>query len=371
MSTCPACTSDVPRDATECPGCHLSVGLFDAVRDAAGPVTDTDPAYLRTIGELLASVDLTSNAPPPSPAHGLLSRPVRPPLARVGGGGETARPREPSAVPPVSGLPPVPRTPSVSGLNKRIDEYFQLGRRLGLDFTDFETRAGAASLTRDEPSLEALAREMFVHLASAVVEEQEATLARRNELAQLVPTPSADVELRSVQGAIDRGDLLGAERRLEHLRDELSRLEEEWEVGRILSTECDLLLATIRELGGDPAPALGPLEQGRRAFGKGQRADAERLLSRAAVALWTILEPRFFDDLHRRRDRLVELRAAGTDIAPAVAELRDIATELRQRNFVGTITAYRRMKEVFDRAAAPTSPTARAVAVAARSPPSA
>ena len=175
---------------------------------------------------------------------------------------------------------------------------------LGADFTDFEIRSNAATLAGDESSLDVLAREMFVHLVSELAEEFEATIAQRNELTQLVPTPSADVELDAIRESIRLGDLPGALRRLTHVRDELLRVEEEWEVGRILVTECDLLVQTIRELGGDPAPAQGPLEEGRKFLSRGRRSDAEKLLARAAVALWTVLEPRFFEDLRRVRDRL-------------------------------------------------------------------
>jgi len=190
---------------------------------------------------------------------------------------------------------------------------------------------------------------MFVHLVSHLAEEFESTLAQRNEIAQLVPTPSADVELDAIRESIRLGDLAGALRRLTHVRDELLRVEEEWEVGKILVTECDLLVQTIRELGGDPAPAQGPLEEGRRFLTKGRKPEAEQLLARAAVALWTVLEPRFFEELRRLRDRLNDARSSGADISPAVVDLRGVATELRQRNFVGTLTAYRRLRAFTDR----------------------
>lgn len=373
MVNCPACGAEVPSGAAQCPDCHLSTGLFPAVREAAGPTPAADPTYLRTIGELLATVDVPPASPAPAsrPPQGLLSRPARFPALAMASRPPVPARSDATPITPLKGLPALPATGTIVELNRRVEEYFQLGRRLGLDFTDFERRAGPASLTHDLPSLEGLAREMFVHVAGAVAEELESALARRNELAQLVPTPSADVELNAVRNAIDLGDLNGAQRRLVHVRDELSRLEEEWEVGRILVTECELLAATIRDLGGDPTPALGPLEEGRRAFARGRRTEAERLLSRAAVALWTTLEPRFFEDLHRLRDRLVELRAEGADVSPAVVELRDIATELRQRNFVGTVTAYRRLKGFLDRTSAPGVAAPVEVAAAARSLPSA
>lgn len=371
MVGCPACGAEVEGASPACPRCHLSTSLFDAVRDAAKAADDRDPMYLRTIGELLATVDLdTPPTPVPDRPRGLLSRPSRfpslppsPPSAPPTG--------EPPRAPPLTELPALPAPSGAAEMKRRIEEYFQLGRRLGLDLTDFERRSGAAALADDTASLEVLAREMFVHVASTIADEYESALARRNELAQLIPTPSADVELAAIRRAISMGDMTGAQRRLVHVRDELVRIEEEWEVGRILVTECDLLAQTVRELGGDPSPATGPLEEGRRAFGEGRRADAERLLARSAVALWTLLEPKFFAELRRLRDRLVEMRSAGGETAPALQELRGIAEELRQRNFVGTVVAYRRLRAFVDRTAPPDDVGLADLAASARTPPSA
>ncbi len=353
MATCPACGTDVPDGAEACPRCQLGVALFGAVREAAGPGRVNDPTYLRTIGELISTIDLTPS-PPPAPVQGLLSRPARFPALPAASPPPPARDSPP--VPPLVEFPALPAATNWKELKRRVDDYFQLARRLGLDFTAFETRAAAANLSDDEGSLDAVGREMFVHLASAIAEEFEAAIARRNELAQMVATPSADVELDAVRASISSGDLLGAYRRIVHLRDDLARVEEEWAAGRILVTECDLLVQTIRELGGDPGPAVGPLEEGRRGFAKGQRSEAERLLARAAVALWSVLEPLFFEELKRRRDRLIALRGSGVDIAPALVDLREIAEELRQRNFVGTITAYRRLATFVDRVPATVEP---------------
>jgi hypothetical protein len=346
MATCPACGIEAGADSAECPRCHLSVTLFDSIREAAGPSGTSDPTYLRTIGELLATVDLTTAVSPrPEPAHGLLSRPDR--------GADLPEPSTVSrstarAAPPIERVLDFPPAPSasepLSEVKHRLDEYFRLGRRLSVDFTDFESRANSAALVDDADSLEILAREMFVHLSSTIAEEYEALLGRRNELAQLASTASADVELTSVRRAIGTGDLNGAQRRLAHVRDALSRAEEDWEVGRILVAEGDLMVTTIRELGGDPTPATGPLEEGRRLFAEGRRADAERVLARAAVALWTILQPLLLGELHRFRDRMVEVRSAGLDIEPAVQHLRAVSVELRKRNFVGTVMSYRRLR---------------------------
>jgi len=372
MAACPACGSEVGAHALQCPECQLSVGLFAAVREAAGSSPDQDPTYVRTIGELLATIDLGKPAAPlPAEApHGLLSRP------RKGSAVGTPAPssqRVSKAIAPLHDLPELPSARTDTEIRRRIQEYFELGRRLGVDFTDFQARSSAASVSGDSGSLEVLAKEMFVHLVSSLAEEYEGTLAQRNEISQLVPTPSADVELDAIRESIRLGDLAGALRRLTHVRDELLRLEEEWEVGRILVSECDLLAQTIRELGGDPGPAQGPLEEGRKLLRNGRRTDSEKVLARAAVALWTVLEPRLFEDLRRIRDRMNDAREAGVDIGDGVGDLRDVATELRQRNFAGMLMAYRRLRAFAERLAPPesTGPELPAVVPALRGDPSA
>ncbi len=351
--SCPACGTPVPSDAPVCPKCQLSGALFAAVREAAGP-TETDPVSLRTIGELLATVDLTQPAAPATGGPTLLSRTARfppPPEAEIAPSPPEVTPAPAPA--PIREFPELPPVPTDLELEHRLEEYVQLGRRMGLDFARFEERNAEAHLTQDRPSLESLAREMFVHLLSALAEEFESALARRNELAAFCPTSTVDVELDAARQAIGRRDLTGACRRLVHVRDELQRAEEEWAVGRILVTEGDLLAGTIRELGGDPGPALGPFEEGRRLIRAGRRSDGERLLARGAIALWAVLEPRLVEELHRLRDRLLEIRSAGGDIQAPVEELRAVLAELRQRNFVGTVVAYRRVRSFVEQQSVP------------------
>jgi hypothetical protein len=340
---CPACGTPLTGEVDSCPKCHLSDSLFTAVREAAGPLSTSDPAALKTIWEILAAVDLSVPAvPTTSPA--LLTRSPRLPALRES---PTPPPEAPLPATPLGDLHELPSLPvgrTDAELDRKIEEYFHLGRRLGLDFSDFEGRHHAADLVEDRASLETVAREMFVHLVSALAEEFEGAIARRNELAAFVPTPSVDVEVDAIRRSVAQGDLTGAQRRLAHVRDELQRSEEEWEVGKILVTEAEMLATTVRELGGDPTPALGPLDEGRRLVRAGRRSEGERLLARGAVALWAVLEPRLVEDLHRLKDRLADLRSAGLDIQPAVEELKGVMTELRQRNFVGTIIAYRRAR---------------------------
>jgi hypothetical protein len=349
MLTCPACASEVPESDTACPACHLAVTLFAPVREAAGPDAATDPVFLQTIAELIRSVDLPPG--PPAPAEtteAAISRNGRFPSLGPSVPPSDRPQREPSELAALGQFPALPAPSTESELKRRASEYLLLGRRLGLDFNDFSTRLGAATLTDDMDSLAAIVREMFIHLAGALAEAYENELGFRNEIAQQVPTPSADVEFEAIRGALRVGDLGGAHRRIAHVRDELARIEEEWAACRILLTECDLLSETIHELGGDPTPALGPLEEGRRNLASGQRERAERLLARSAVALWSLLEPLFFEDLKRLRDRLSEARAAGAEIGGAVDDLRAVALQLKQRNFGGTIVAYRRLRSFAD-----------------------
>ncbi len=342
MAVCPACGADVGADRTDCPSCHLATSLFDAVREAAGRTGDTDPAYLSTVAELLRSVDL-EGTPDPVPAP--LLRPAAalrgPAILDLPKSEPTLRP-EPLAR--LGGLPPLPPAVRGEALRQRGEEYLRLARRLGLDLASLSARIAAAESVDDDRSLDAAVREAFVHVASALAVAFDEQMARRNEIAQLFPTPSADVELDATRGAMGTGDLPGADRRLSHVRDELSRLEDVWATGRILIASCDLLAETLTELGGDPTPALGPVQEGRRLLSSGKREEAERLLARGALALWALVEPRFFDELKRVRDRLIELRASGSDLGPALADLRAVSTELRRRNFVGTIVAYRGLR---------------------------
>ena len=343
--TCPACGSTPAEGATECPGCHLAVELFDAVRDAAGGNPE-DPNYVKAIGDLLSAVELSAaaSAPAQQPA-GIMSRPPR--VAPVSPAPKPATPAPSRPVPEVDSSVPLPALPekhALSALKQQVDDYLMLARRAGVTTKGFSERAATAMMTDDVPSLEALARDLFVHLSARMTEEYQAILARRNEIAQLIPTPSADVELQSSKAALARGDLAGASRRLRHVTEELSRLEQEWEVVQILTTENDLLAETVRELGGDPTPALGPLVAGRAMVAEGRRNDAEQMLARGTLALWSVLQPPLVKELHRMKERIVERKDSGDEVEPALEQMRALLIELKKRNFVGTIVAYRRLR---------------------------
>jgi hypothetical protein len=193
-------------------------------------------------------------------------------------------------------------------------------------------------------TLEALSRDLFVHLAATLTDEYEGAVMRRNELAGLISTSTPDVEMEGCRTSLALGDLAGAQRRLRHVEETISELEEQWAPAQILVTESDLLAATIRELGGDPRPALGPLEEGRRRAREGERAGAELVLARATLALWSILNPMFQRELAGIKEQLLRRHAAGEKVVTAVHSLRQLADDLRHRNFASAVLTYRQLK---------------------------
>ena len=239
-------------------------------------------------------------------------------------------------------------------LRHQIDELLQLARRQGLDLKAFGERAREGVLSEDRGNLETLSRELFVSLAAALTTEYEEIRARRDEVSGLVPTDAFDVEMEGSRTALGLGDLAGAQRRLRHLDAELSEMEDQWATVQILVTEGELIATTIRELGGDPSPGLGPLGEGRRLAQEGNREAAERVLARGTLALWSLLDPILLQELARLKQGMVGMRGRGVDVAPAVTTLRQLAADLRHRNFAAAIAAYRQLKATVDRTASTT-----------------
>jgi hypothetical protein len=341
VPVCPACGSENPEDGRACGRCGLSVDLFGPVREAAG-LPDSDPQFARAVQEILAAVGEANDAAAsaserPRFAPGFLPHPS---------GGTSA-----TGLRPIDGLPALPSSHGTELARRQAEEYLQIARRQGMDTTDFAARAHAATAAEDAASFEVLGRELFVHIAGAFTEEFESLVARRNALNAIAPTSGPDVEFESCRSALALGDLSGAQRRLRRLDDTLSTLEEEWATVQVLAGQAELLAETIRELGGDPAPALGPLAEGRRLAKAGDVSAAEPLLARAGLALWTLLEPSFLAELARQRTALLAAREAGRDVGPALAEMREIAPALRRRSFVSVVESYRRLREL---SAAPT-----------------
>jgi hypothetical protein len=270
---------------------------------------------------------------------------------------------------PLSELPALPALPPGDPevrLRRQIDEYLTVARRQGLDPEPFHDRLRRAVATDDRAAFEALHRELFVHLAAALAEEFERALLRRADLAELVPESEVDTELAAARDSLVLGDLAGAQTRLRRVGDTLAGLEEEWTAIRILLLEATLLAETVRELGGDPAPALGPLDEARRRLKAGARSAAEPILARGIAALWHLVRPRFarrLGELNVRAER-ARRRAGSGDEFDAIR--RDIAHGIRQRNFAAAVVAYRRFRDAVERiereAAVPPSTEAGAVA---------
>jgi hypothetical protein len=343
MVVCPVCGEDNPPDAANCRTCQLATSLFEPVRSAAGSSSD-DSNYARALAELLASV-VPENGPSDavSSASGselTLTSQARFPALASAGPPALAPARRPT-------LPTLPLLPAGSGLSlvrRQVEDLVQVGRREGLDLSEADRQMSAGPKEEDHTGLEELRRTLFVQVAAAVAEDLDIQTGRRNELAALVPTSTVDVELGSARTAFATGDLSGVVRRLRQASDGLSALEDRWATCQILTTEADLMVETMRELGQDPGPALGPLAEGRRLARGGDADRAERILAGANRALWGALVPHLNQSLQEIRIQLQERAGAETEIEPVIRELRQLAALIRRRNFGAAVAAFRRLR---------------------------
>ncbi|MCI4342164.1 MAG: hypothetical protein L3K11_07325 [Thermoplasmata archaeon] len=249
---------------------------------------------------------------------------------------------------PPAELPELPALPAADPLEaalRQVEELATLARRLGLEIVGLDERRHAAESSRDLETTATLRAELFVRTAAALSEELEHAFARRNEVAALVETGTPDAELDSARASLARGDLPGTHRRLRRVAEGLDRLEDEWETVRILSLEAELVAETVRELGGDPLPALGPLSEARRRARVGDRSGAEPLLARSTLALWQLCSPLLSRELSELR---TELTHRGPELAngPRLrTEAAEIARALEHHNYGGAVVAYRRFRD--------------------------
>ena len=343
MVQCPVCGEDNPADASNCKSCQLSVSLFEPVREAAGSTTD-DSDYALAIAQILAAVGPDPAGPgseshPPGSATLQTTQARFPSLAAAHRLGP-----EPPRSPSLPSLPVLPPGSGLSLVQGQVEELFQIGRREGLDLKEADQRMLLALKAEDLTALDELRRSLFVQVAGAVAEDLEIQTARRNELAPLVPTPTVDAELGNAQTAFATGDLSGVVRRLRQAADGLSGLEDRWATCQILTTEADLMVETARELGQDPAPALGPLSEGRRLARAGDAARAEKVLAGANRVLWGLLVPQLNTSLQEIRAQLQGRATTDAQIEPVIHELRQLAALIRRRNFGAAVTAYRRLR---------------------------
>jgi len=352
MVECPVCGEDNPPEASNCKSCQLSTNLFEPVREAAGTTVD-DSDYARAIAEILAVVGPGSELSEPS-----LSQPGSAAML-------TAQARFPAlsaarTIPPATvqgaSLPTLPVLAPGSGLplvQRQVEELVQVGRREGLDLKETEQRMFSALREENRAALDELRRSLFVQVAASVAEDLEIQAGRRNELAALVPTATIDTELASARTSFAIGDLSGTVRRLRQASDGLSALEDRWATCQVLTTEADLMIETLRELGQDPGPALGPLSEGRRLARAGDPDRAEHVLAGANRALWGLLVPQMNGSLQAIRSQLHGRRSTDEEIEPVVRELRQLAAMIRRRNLGAAVTTYRRLRTAATALSAP------------------
>jgi hypothetical protein len=347
---CPVCGEENPEEARACGVCGLARSLFEPVRTAVGPAGGgrPDPALL---AEILEAV---GEAPATVAAAGELAFPARFPAGVATAAPPRARPA-PRALPELPALPPGDPT---LARRRQIDELLTLGRRLHLPLEGPERRMREAILANDTAGFEEVRRHVFVIAAAELAEALEIARAQRAELTVLLGAGTPEAELASAEEALGSGDLWGAERRLRGAQEALARLEETWATVQILALEGDLLLETIRELGGDPSPALGPFAAGRRRARAGDRAAAEPLLARSLAALWHLLAPRLLLQIRSLRRDILRAEGERRDTSPAAHALHQLARDLRQRNFGAAIVNYRSARDAIGHLAAPAPPPA-------------
>lgn len=337
---CPACGAPTPGDAAACPACGLDTALFGPVRAAAGGRPGGGPSDPTLLREILLAVGADPAGVDAGRGPGRLASPARFPAIRP----RTVPPEPPQAAGAApGGLPELPALESgepVEVLSRQIEELTTLGRRLDAELSDLPARAARAAPSRSLPELEAIRRELFLRDAAALAEMIEIASGRRNELAPLLATGTPEAELEAARSALARGDLLGAHRTLRRAEDSLESLEEEWSTAQILSLEAELLVETLRELGGSPDAALGPLAAARGKARNGDRVGAEPLLARSVLALWHLTAPLL---LARVSEFVATLDGAGGAAAAGRgrAALHTMAAELTRRNFGAAVMAYR------------------------------
>ncbi|MCI4349804.1 MAG: hypothetical protein L3J93_06270, partial [Thermoplasmata archaeon] len=338
MTECPACRTSSPADLAACPQCGLATALYDPIRQAVS-LPEHDPRYLTQVQEFLDALgDLAigTHAPGTSPA---LSKAGRFPSGPAGAGPGAHRPRASLAPHPIAELPPAG---SSAELRTEVREFLKIGRRLGLESDPLVERARHHVESNDPSALEQDRKDLFLRLSSLLGERLDVESGRREEIATYLATKEIDAGIAEARKAFASGNLDGAQRSLAKTADAINLVGEQWGAVEILLSESDALAQEITELGGDPAPAIGPTEEGRRLAREGQRDRAEEVLVRGIIGLWTVLSPRLERDLSQRVAEVAQLKELGAERAGPVADLRAFARRLHERDYVAALEAYRR-----------------------------
>ncbi|HEV2166870.1 MAG TPA: hypothetical protein VGS23_07860 [Thermoplasmata archaeon] len=347
MQVCPACEAENPPGLPACRRCGLATELFEPIRAAVGLPKD-DPRYEVHVRELLEAMgDLATPPAETATAGARLTAPARFPALSAARPDATIEPPELSIPGPL--VRPAPD--GIPELRRRIEEYLRLARRLGVLDAELEHRAGELGGVDDLPELERFATELYGRDAASLSASYRTELARRAELAELLPTGPIDGELATTRSELERGELLEGERTLRSVVEHLDRLEEEWGPATLLWMGANDLAGVIRDLGGDPSGALGPLSEGRRLMRELDRAGAERVLARAALGLWTVLNPILEQDLTRRIEVVRAHREAVVEVEPILNDLKEFAEQVTRRNFSAAVAYYRRGVDRLDQLA--------------------
>ena len=339
MPVCPACEAENLPDASTCRRCGLASELFEPIRAAVG-VPKGDPRYERHIRELMDAIGpLAQPSNGPSERNGDIASPARFPALSA------ARP--PPATTPAPSIRAVPEPPALppatdlATLRRQADAYFRLAHRLGLDPATLGELGPRIASLESPPELERIGRDLFVRVAAALTESYESEAARRDELTEFAPTGELDEPLASARRSLELGNLDECEAALRRTGDLLDHLEETWGSTQVLLLGARDLAEMIRELRGDPTGALGPIEEGQRLARAGERREAEGLLARGTLGLWTLLNPLIEPDIAARSEEVRLRQAEGADVEPVVSDLQEFAALVGRRNFSAAISAYR------------------------------
>jgi hypothetical protein len=337
MPVCPACETDVGEGLPACPKCGLATELFDPIEEAVG-LPRTDPRYHASIHEILEAIGALPSDPSAGPAPAELANAARFPSTPI----PETRITPPHRTVPVPERPKLTAAAGLPALRQQVAELLELARRRGLDVATFEGRAEALAVVDDMTELEQLDRDLFVHLAASLSGELEQLSARHREIIRVLPPTSLDAEMEKARTTLASGDLAGAQRELRRASITLEAVAAEWQSVETLVTEGELLQQAVTEFGGDPTPATGELDEGRRLAREGQRTPAEEILTKATLDLWAIAKPLLEADLSQRMETVLRLRAAGVDVRPILLDLKEFGVHLKTRNFPAAIEMYRR-----------------------------
>jgi hypothetical protein len=345
---CPLCGAETAETAAHCPTCGLAVSLYGPLREELEAAEEPPPPEgQRVFPEVLQLVHELGGGLPPAAGPAAVAQPARFPATEV------PVPRAPSTLaPPIPpDLPAVGSGDREAVLERDIEEFRLLARRLGVDLSLLEAPIADAERAKDVEALEELRKNLFVRDAAFLAAALDHTLARRNELSGFTGTPTIDEALEHARRAFSRGDLFGAHRALQRATTELEAGEEEWMEVKVLTVEAEFLVETIRDLGGDASPVVAPLAAARRWARDGETERVEQALARSILALWRLASPLVLTDLQRIRSTLASATKEDGDLRAARASLQEMASALKVRNFTDTILAYRSAKEAADRIA--------------------